>query len=331
MTLPSSGNLPQYPAFANARTYDAEFDRMLAQAYLLNGEGIASTSAPTGTTLPGDLLVTTAGSGLNVSAAAGRAFVQGDGRSTQGAYFCYVPTANTVTLSTADATNPRIDQIILAVDDADVSGSATQWRPDKVTGTPTVGATLANLSGAGALPATAIRLAYVLVPAGFTGPFVNNTHILDQRNIALKQAQCCKLYRSAALNHTATGSYQTITWDAAAIDNMRGQSNSGGAVAIDSKINIREDGLYQIAAGVSFAGNTTGTRYMRIKKNGAQLFQDQRIHALSNAVQHTMTASCIAKLSVGDYIECDAQQSSGGNLAYGVGEDLTWLAINRIA
>ncbi len=192
MALPSSASLPNYPAFANARTYDAEFDRMVAQCMAF-GEGIAPfdqtkdcTITSMGANKATDLEVTTNSSGLQLSVALGNAWVQGDTRSTQGLYFCHVPTANVVTLEAAHGTHPRIDAVILQVADADASGGSTNWSVTYTKGTATSGATLTNLTGAPTIPDSALLLAYVLVPATFAGPFVNATHVLDSRFFAYR-------------------------------------------------------------------------------------------------------------------------------------------------
>lgn len=190
MTLPSNANLPNYPAFADAREYDAEFLRMVMQ-----GAGIMEGVAPAtpGTSPMADFKVTTGASGLNVSVAAGRAFVQGDTRSTQGLYFCLSGAAETVTIPAAHATLPRIDAIVLQVVDADVSGSATNWDVTYQSGTATASAHIGNpataswlagapgQAGGPSLQADSMILAYVLTPALFAGPYVNATHILDGR------------------------------------------------------------------------------------------------------------------------------------------------------
>lgn len=211
MSLPSSANLPQYPFPANARAFDFEFWRMAHQC-MAYGEGIAPfnnaadcTITGMGTTKATDLECTTGSSGLNVSVALGNAWVQGDGRTTQGLYFCHVPTANTVTLEAAHATNPRIDQIVLKVEDADVSGANTQWSLTYVKGTATGGATLTNLTGAAALPSNCLLLAYVLVPATFAGPFVTATHILDVRFFAYRPGRVIGFLESASSDSAGSG------------------------------------------------------------------------------------------------------------------------------
>lgn len=86
--------------------------------------------------------------------------------------------AGSVTIAANASGNPRIDQVILTL---------TGYRGGSVSvlqGTATAGATLANRNGAATLPVGAIRLADILMPNGFAGPFVQNTHIRDRRQWA---------------------------------------------------------------------------------------------------------------------------------------------------
>lgn len=336
MALPTT--LSDYPWPIDARAYDAEFLRMVAEASGF-GEGIAphTTAAFTGTAISGQFGATTGGSGLNVSVAAGRAFVQGDGRATQGLYWCYSNSAQTVTLSANASGNPRIDAVILQVEDADVTGANNRWRVTKQDGTATVGATLANLTGAPgqsggpALQATAMVIAYVLVPNGFAGPFVDATHILDYRNLADARMSAARIYRNAALNHTSTGAYQEIAMDAVDFDNDRYVDRAG----VNARLYARKAGLYAVDAQCQFASNVTGVRYMSVTKNGAAPSGNDicrwQVPVTLQAASVSLQASGICKLAAGDYISMTAFQNSGGNLAYDVGVGYTSLSMNRIA
>lgn len=119
---------------------------------------------------------------VDIAASTGSgAAVQGDSVTAQGLY--YVAPHSAVineAISAADATNPRLDQVILEVkDDTHDAGGLNIARTRVVAGTPTGGATLDNRSGAAALPSTAIRLADVLVAASDTS--ITNSEIRDRR------------------------------------------------------------------------------------------------------------------------------------------------------
>jgi hypothetical protein len=121
----------------------------------------------------------TPGAGLTLNYASGNALVEDDGGVVSATLEPHVPVVNSVGGSVVVAANasgsPRIDQVILTL---------TSWYTGTVSvlqGTATGGATLDNRSGAAALPASSIRLADILMPNGFGGPFVQNTHIRDRR------------------------------------------------------------------------------------------------------------------------------------------------------
>jgi hypothetical protein len=157
-----------------ATSYDAISARR-AWAGFERGEGVATYES---------FRVRQRGAGANMSVDIGMddgAWVRGDAVTLQGLYYVapHTATINEV-ISTADGTNPRLDQIVLEIKDHqhDASGSSlAQTRV--VTGTPTAGATLDNRNGAAALPASAILLADVLVAISDTS--ITDAEIRDRR------------------------------------------------------------------------------------------------------------------------------------------------------
>lgn len=124
------------------------------------------------------------GMSIDVAGNVGIATVTGDTVSSQGNYVVspHSSVAN-LTINTADATNPRIDQIILHAYDTTHDGlGSNKASMEVLTGTPTSGATLNNRNGATPLPNTALLLADVLVAAG-TGT-ITNSNIRDRRKWA---------------------------------------------------------------------------------------------------------------------------------------------------
>lgn len=119
----------------------------------------------------GDYLVTAKASQppMGVSVAAGAAWVKATTGTRNGAYHIVNDASVDITLTAADATNPRVDRIILRVaDTSDLSSATDTATLEVLSGTPTSGATLANLNGAAAQPANTLNLAFVLVGAGVT-------------------------------------------------------------------------------------------------------------------------------------------------------------------
>lgn len=165
------------PAFNDAKTYGFEYLRLLLESALQ--EGVVGA---------GDFKVTAAAAGLlRVDVAAGTALVKGDSGVpgaglSQGLYLLVndAAIANALTFTAAHASLPRLDQVVLRVRDTSDLGSASDTATlELVTGTATAGATLDNRNGAGALPADAIRLADVLIPAAATVTAAGN--VRDRR------------------------------------------------------------------------------------------------------------------------------------------------------
>jgi len=129
-----------------------------------------------------DLKVVQRGAGANqsVDVGAGFAWVQIDTGTRNGmGHVTNDATAN-VTVTASDATNPRIDQIILRWNDTSIpTGSGNVPTLAVLTGTATSGATLDNRTGAAALPNDCLRLADILVPA--TSTSVTTANIRDRR------------------------------------------------------------------------------------------------------------------------------------------------------
>lgn len=112
----------------------------------------------------GGQMAVTAGSGMSVNVATGYALCPSSAGSSNGAYLFGLLTAGSLTVATADATNPRVDLIAAWVSD---TGNSSDFAGVSIlTGTPAAGATLGNMDGAQAVPANGVAVGYVLVPAG---------------------------------------------------------------------------------------------------------------------------------------------------------------------
>lgn len=217
----------QQPMDLQALCYETAEDRQ-SLAALVCEEGVVDVPA-------GDLLVTTGANNLDLIVAFGGAYIEGDDDAPdQGMYRVRNDAATTlVGLSThgvqaADAANPRIDQVVATVRDGEYLGLDNDWILDVVEGTPTVGATLANLTGAAVLPNNTIRLAYILVPATFTGPFVNVTHILDARK---SYKSCGDSGLIATIPYTANGTFVKADYPQAKSIRVRAVGGGGGGGA----------------------------------------------------------------------------------------------------
>lgn len=152
--------------------------------------------------------------------------VQGDDVTSQGRYYVAPHSAKmNITIDPADATNPRLDQIICEVeDDTHDSSALNKGRVRVVKGTPAAGATLDNRSGAAALPSGCMRLADVLVGAGVLS--IGTANIRDRRMWA--RGAYYRIVRNA--NAAAGNDYTTSLVAAAAIDstNLNPRIECGG-------------------------------------------------------------------------------------------------------
>lgn len=153
------------PSWLQNGSHTAENDRLTANQIVWAQTGVRRTN---------DLTVSQSGTpAMSVSIAAGWAIILGDYTSNMGAYSVYNDAAVTGTITTADATNPRIDRVCLTVADSAYTGSTNTVTVNVVAGTP------AGSPVAPATPTNSISLATVAVAAGATT--IVNANITDTR------------------------------------------------------------------------------------------------------------------------------------------------------
>ena len=152
------------PNWLQAGSYPAQYDRINQQALYATTGIIGSTS-----------LAITANSpaGMSVRVAAGWAAIIGTTTTDMGVYSLYNDALATLTITTADPTNPRIDLVCATVRDAFYSGAFNDVIFQVIAGTP------AGSPVAPALPANSISLATVAVGAAVTQ--INTGNITDTR------------------------------------------------------------------------------------------------------------------------------------------------------
>lgn len=159
-------------------TYSAETFRQAVGSGLTYDQGTGGSVV----TRPGVLQAATrmlvqAGSGMTVVVNGGVAVVPSGVSSVQGAYLAAIMAQTTLTVATSDPTNPRVDAVLIYIDDLGTTSDTSVV--EVLAGTPTPGANLTNLNGAPSLPNSSLLLAYVLVPAGSSS--VTGGNISDQR------------------------------------------------------------------------------------------------------------------------------------------------------
>jgi hypothetical protein len=155
------------PSWLQNGSYTAQNDRLNANA----------TWATTGVRRTGDLAVTQSGTpGMSVSIAAGWGVILGNFTTNVGTYGFYNDGAVTATITTADATLPRIDLVCITVNDSAYTGSVNSVVVQVIAGTPNASPTVP------ATPTNSLALARVAVAAGATS--ILNANITDVRTRA---------------------------------------------------------------------------------------------------------------------------------------------------
>jgi hypothetical protein len=154
------------PSWLQAGSYPAQYDRLTAQA-LWATTGIIGSSS----------LAITANSpaGMSVRVASGWAAIVGTTTTNMGVYTIFNDAQDTLTITTADPTNPRIDLVCATVRDAFYSGANNDVIFQVIAGTP------AGSPVAPALPANSISLATIAVGAAVTQ--INTGNITDTRTL----------------------------------------------------------------------------------------------------------------------------------------------------
>jgi len=152
------------PSWQQQSSHPAENDRLTTQA-TWSASGIARTN---------DLKVTqSATPAMTVEVAAGWGIILGDYQINMGTYVAYNDADYTVAITGSNPTNPRIDRIVMTINDAYYSGSTNDVTIGVVTGTA------AASPVAPATPTNSISLATIAVAAATTT--IVNANITDTR------------------------------------------------------------------------------------------------------------------------------------------------------
>ena len=158
------------PSWLQNGSHPAENDRLTTTGILWKSQGVADY---------GSMKVSQSGTpAMTVSVAAGHALIAGTQTSNQGFYISYNDAATTVAIATASPTLPRIDRIVVTVQDSFYGGTANnQVLFQALTGTPNASPV------APATPANSISLALIAVAANQTTVVDGNTScVVSWRN-----------------------------------------------------------------------------------------------------------------------------------------------------
>lgn len=194
-----------------------------------------------------------AGANMSVDVAAGTAVIQDD-HATGGGFYSYTlsATSNVAPVTVADATNPRIDRVVVRVRDQALGDAANDAAIVILAGTPTSGATLANLNGAAAVPGSSLLLANILIPAA--GTSVTTANIGNVA--AIVKPVGTTVWRSAGTQTVASS---------AALTSVLSQSIPGGTIGLNGMLRVTITAKLDIASAETFT--------FKISLGGTTLYQ----------------------------------------------------------
>lgn len=132
--------------------------------------------------------------------------------------------------------------------------------------------------------------------------------LLSQVNFLLNPPQA--LVIQATLQSIPNGALTPITFDSSVTDGYGGHSN----VTNNSRYTAQVAGWYNILGVVAFSANNTGTRTAEVFKNGAGFAYSQDWFANNGANAAVAITFVKVQLAVGDYVELNGYQTSGGAL-----------------
>lgn len=264
----------QPPFFLSDATiaHDAEGFRRLIGALTTSAAGVLAGA---------DLAVTqkSGGANMSVDVAGGRVFILGTEATYQGTYWAENRGVRNVTISAADATNPRRDLIVARVRDNAYSGSSKDWDIVAVTGTPAASPVDPTV------PANALSLARVAVAASATS--VVNANITDLR-IAQNRIGC-EVYSTAAQSLPVT-TWTSLTMNSELYDPLGFHSTSSNTERVVIPVGL--DGIY---SATGYFEDASTNSQLALRKNGTTT-----IRKVYNPTLDFVT--WVGYLAAGDYV-----------------------------
>ena len=302
-----------------------------ARATTTVGSAVANTPGAIAGGLfgPTDMQLSNAGSGLIVNVSVGECLIPGQEANSQGGYHGFYSTAGSApTLAPADATNPRVDAICATAADSAytlpvggngiTSGAVTIV---SVTGTPTPGATLTNLSGHPSTPLSSLLLGYALVPAGALN--LTSGNIVNKATVVCTQSGLGVLARAyingAASTPASTGLFQIPVNSLSSVSGMTLASND---------IMVATAGQYYVSALISIIGSGSTTISAVIYKNGVQWTQ---LGSAATAAQNTSVVGDLIPCASGDTLGLWGDYVGGTAQTITTGSTGTFVAAFRVA
>jgi hypothetical protein len=240
------------PSWLQNGSHPAENDRLTTQG-LVPATGVMGANS---------LFVTGPGTGMTVSVGAGWGAILSS-TALAGVYQIYNDAATTLSITTADVTNPRIDRVVATVSDSYYSGVSNTVAFQVIAGTP------AASPAAPATPSNSISLATVAVAAGATT--ISQGNVTDTRQQIASTLAEANYYvltanRSLTAASTADQNIFGVSFTGAANTTYQFEvdcvlsvtTNSAVANSVNAKVNYTLGSLTSID-GYTLSGTPSGT------------------------------------------------------------------------
>ena len=279
------------PSWLQAGSYPAQYDRLTAQA-LWATTGVIGTSS---------LAVTeNSPAGMSVRVALGWAAIVGTTTTNMGVYTIFNDATETLTITTANPTNPRIDLVCATVRDAFYSGANNDVILQVIAGTP------AGSPVAPALPANSISLATIAVGAAVTQ--INTANITNTRvNVTsnLPVGDLTEVQGGTGITVTSpTGPIPSVAIDATVVTTLTGTQTLTNKTLTDAKINLAINAQ-------------TGTTYTFVLADNGKLV------TADNASPITITIPPNSSVTYADGAQLNVVQKGTGQVTFAQGSGVT--------
>lgn len=214
------------PSWLQNGSHPAENDRLTTKA-------IWQT---TGIVNPTDLQITQNGGGnMSVNVSSGWAAIVGTTQANMGTYMAYNDASTNLTIATASSSNPRIDLVVITINDAYYTGSLNNVSFQVIAGTPAASPTVP------ATPANSLALGQIAVGTSVTSILTAN--ITNYGVLATSPF----MPKSSVVNAQTGTTYTPVLTDANALVTL----NNASAISVTIPTNASV--AYTIGTQLTFA------------------------------------------------------------------------------